>query len=204
MSEREPYVITVGMATGGTIRTETVARLLPAIWELKKRGYIVNFCPMIGGNVCHNRNVIVTEAIKNNSDYVMFIDNDMMFPADGITRLIDSDKDIMCGPYNQRPLPQGDNNVRVSTVKLVDEEGTLVSGKLPNELSKVGAAGTGFMLIKMKVFEAMEHPWFIDYEDEAHQLHGEDVNFCIKARGLNFEVWINPHLEILHIGHITW
>lgn len=204
MSEHEPYSVTVGMATGGTIRTETVARLLPAIWALKDRGYKVHFCPMIGGFVTHNRNIIARQALANNSDYVMFIDNDMMFPADGITRLIDSDKDIIAGPYNQRPLPQTDNSFKTSTVKLVDENGELMDGSVPEELAQVGGTGTGFMLIKTDVFRIMKQPFFHDYEDENFEFHGEDINFCLKARGLGFEVWINPHIEIQHIGEIAW
>lgn len=204
MSETKPYTITIGMATGGTIRTETVARLLPAIWALKQRAYEVHFCPMIGGNVCHNRNIITRSALENGSDYLMFIDNDMMFPADGITQLIDCDKDIVAAPYNQRPLPQTDNSVRISTVKLVDENDNLISGSVPKELARVGGVGTGFMLIKMTVFREMDGPWFVDYEDETHEFHGEDINFCTKARLMGYEVWIDPHIEIGHIGSIVW
>lgn len=203
MSE-QPYTISVGMATGGTVRTETMARLLPAIWALKERGYAVHFCPMIGGFVTHNRNIIAREALSNDSDYLMFIDNDMMFPADGITRLIDSDKDIIAAPYNQRPMAQTDNSFKTSTVKLVDASGELVPGKVPAELAQVGATGTGFMLIKMNVFRKMKQPFFNDYEDEEFQFHGEDVNFCLKARDLGFEVWINPHIEMAHVGEIAW
>lgn len=204
MSETKPYSLTIGMATGGVIRTETVARLIPALWELKKRGYEVRFCPMIGGNVSHNRNTIARQAVADKSDYLMFIDNDMMFPSDGILRLIDCGKDIVAAPYNQRALPQTDNSVRISTVKLVDKHNELVGGTVPTEVATVGGVGTGFMLIKTGVFEKMNSPWFVDYEDEHHEFHGEDVNFCVKARAIGYEIWINPHIEIQHISEIAW
>jgi len=190
------------MATGGTIRSETVTSLFGAIEVLKGHGVGVNLALQIGGYVAHNRNELVRTAKSHGSDYIMFIDNDMVFPASGIQRLLDSDKDIIGAMYNARGVP---GKPVISTVKLTDPNndpnfGKFVNTEIPSQLFKCYGLGTGFMLIRMSVFNALEEPYFVAYEDPGGEHHTEDIEFCKKAHEAGIDVWCLPNIEMKHIG----
>ena len=69
-----------------------------------------------------------------------------------------------------------------------------------SELFKASGTGTGFMLIKTKVFDKLKKPYFVAWEDEDGNHHTEDIEFCINARKAGFDVWISPTIKIGHIG----
>jgi hypothetical protein len=62
-------------------------------------------------------------------------------------------------------------------------------------LKEVFAAGTAGMVIRRRVLERLEAPWFRHGDDI-----GEDVGFCLAAREAGFSIWAD--LDV-HIGHLT-
>lgn len=200
------YNITVGLATGGTVRSETVSSLVGALDVLKGKGIGVYLSLQIGGYVAHNRNELVREARNTHSSHLMFIDADMIFQPSAIQRLLDHDKDIIGANYNARGIP---GQPIISTLKLVNPEtdpskGKIVQTEFSAQLFKVFAVATGFMLVKMSVFDKMEDPWFVAYEDPGGQHHTEDVEFCDKAGKAGFDVWCSPTIQIGHVGTQTY
>ena len=199
------YKVTVGVCTGGTIRTETVTSLIGAMDTLRANGVTLDFIGRIGGYVAVNRNALVKAAQDNGSTHLMFVDNDQTFKPSAMQRLLDHDKDIVCAPYNARPAP---GQPLVSVVKMMDENGDLpMDGshrdfELGAGLNKIGASGTGFMLIKMSVFDKLKRPYFVEWQDENDEHHTEDVDFCIKARKAGFDVWCDPTIPVGHIATV--
>lgn len=197
------YTVTVGMATGGTIRSETVTSLIGALDVIRANGVDYFLAVEVGGYVARNRNDLVNTAQKNGSTHIMFIDNDQTFRPSAIQRLIDNDKDIVCAPYNARPAPGGP---LVSVIKLMDEKGNLRTDgshqdfNLGKGLVKVGGSGTGFMLIKLSVFDKLKKPYFVAYEEPDGTHHTEDIEFCVQARKAGFDVWANTTIPIGHVG----
>lgn len=64
-------------------------------------------------------------------------------------------------------------------------------------------------MIKRKVLETVEKPWFVygdtslGYNDNPNPDDrgiGEDVYFSAKAKHAGFEIWVNGDLDIGHIG----
>lgn len=196
------YNLTIGMATGGTIRTETMTSLIGAMDVVKSKGVGIYLNAQIGGYVARNRNEIVEQAKKNGSTHLMFIDNDMEFMPSAIQRLLDHDKDIVGAAYNARPAP---GKPLVSTVKMSKDYTSLAISHLeiPSQLFKCYGLGTGFMLIKMSVFKKLKKPYFVAYEDPDGTHHTEDIEFCIRAMKKGFDVWCSPTIKVGHIGTIT-
>ena len=196
------YNVLIGMCTGGTVRSETVTSLIGAMEMLKQKGVDTGLSIQVGGYVAWNRNALVRTAKERGATHLMFIDNDMIFPASGIVRLLDHDKDIVGGAYNARGV---EGMPVVSTVKLSDD---YTSGKydfnaqIPPQLFKCYGMGTGFMLIKMSVFDdpKLPAPWFEAPEDPDGTHHTEDIEFCRKALKLGYDVWCSPTIKIGHIG----
>lgn len=200
-------MITIGIPCGGSIKADTVISLLTTLQAppTEKALYIAT------GNYVHeNRTTIVKRALLNKATHVMFIDADMTFPPNGIDRLMKDDKDIVGANYNVRGNPSL-GNTPASTVKFVDENKRFIAkpgSEIPRELFKCYAVGTGFMLIKMSVFEKLSEPWFFfrDYikDDGGREMMTEDVYFCEKANEAGFEVWCDPQIPMGHQGEYIY
>ena len=194
-----PCNITIAIICGGTVRAETLVSLIGAMEVIKGHGIGASLSVQIGGYAAANRNRAVEAAQRNGSDYLMFIDNDMIFPNSGIQRLLDADKDIIGVHYNARPAP--DKPV-VSTVKMSDPNGQLLNAmEIPAQLFKCYAVGTGFMLIRMSIFDKLSKPYFVSGEDASGECFTEDVDFCRKAGEAGVKIYCNPTIAMRHIGN---
>ena len=111
------------------------------------------------------RNALAHQFLKSDSTHLMFIDADIRFNPAQMPRMIEVDKDIICGIYPKKEINWGsvkqamDNNVPDDNLKyytgsfvvnLVDYSGSVT---VPvNEPVEIWNGGTGFMLIKREVF----------------------------------------------------
>lgn len=199
------YKVFIGMPSGGSIKDETVTSLIGAMDLLKQNGIETGLMIVTGGYVAHNRNKLVASAKEQGATHLMFIDADHIFKASSIIRLLDHDKDIVAANYNTRGNLTEDGQL-LNVLKPFDEKGEMVTDgrvtkfQMPQELFKVAGIGTGFMMIKLSVFDKLEQPYFIAWEEPTGEHHTEDIDFCIKARNAGFDVWCSPRIEVLHIG----
>jgi len=176
-------------------RADTVLSLLRALIGFPHPLHIA----VHRGTYLHaNREAIVQDAIRASSTHLMFIDSDVVFPPDGILRLLEHDRDIVGGAYNMKTLPP------VTTIKMADTDGNLINmsgADLPRELFKCAAVPTGFMCLKIAgILGHMEPPLFDFGRRPDGQLVGEDVAFCERARAAGLEVWCDPTIPLGHVG----
>ena len=138
----------------------------------------------------------VNRALEQGVTHCMFVDNDIVFPANGIRSLLEKDKDIIGANYNQRQFPLQ------STVKVKDNEGNFVSLPMPDTANpfEVWSLGLGFSLVKREVFEKVPKPWFANPIDEKDVFITDDVFFFSKCQEAGFKVWCDPLLVVKHIG----
>jgi len=151
---------------------------------------------IIGSRQIHfARNALVRAGLAQGADYICFLDADMMFPADTVHQLYYASKDIVGVIYPGRIKPHPPN------VFFWDKDKTRVEQVgadwlIPKSpLAEVDAVGTGVMLIRKRVFEGLEKPYFY-YEEN----RSEDIMFCEKARRAGFKIHINTKLKVGHIG----
>jgi len=140
------------------------------------------------------RNHMVLLALKQNASHVMFIDADMVFPEDGLLRLIAHDKDIVGATYNRRVRPYS----TLGEWEPGPPKGLLRASKVP----------TGFLLIKTSVFGKMQLPWFFEGHGSEYRSEGnptghvsDDYVFCTRAVNDGFQPYIDFDLSF-EIGHI--
>lgn len=137
------------------------------------------------------RNAVCQSALESNADYVLFIDDDMVFNPDLLLRLLDHDKDVVSAWCYQRGEPH--DPVCFEWVK--DSNGYVPMRNAANTgLRKVDAVGFGAVLIKTSVLKGMKKPWF------KFERFGEDIGFCDEARKAGFEVYCDTDLEIGHLA----
>ena len=147
-------------------------------------------------DIVSNRTWLVNYALKTEATHILFVDADMVFPADTIPRLLAHGKDIVGVEYKKREFP-------VSwTYKLLDGV-----ERSETEIYKASHTGTGLMLINLEVFRNWKttDPYFNFGRDSQGALAlGEDAWFCNAARDNGFDTWIDPTLAIGHIGEYCY
>lgn len=144
-------------------------------------------------------------------DYLMFVDSDIHFHRWQIKRLREHDKGIVGGVYLKKKLPYQPvcNNK-------IGQEG---------DLTLMREIGTGFMMIRRDVFEAMKKAFperkykpyaherpsenyynFFDVgidEDNGYYL-SEDYYFCKLARELGFNIYLDQDILVEHSGRMMY
>lgn len=198
-----PTKIHISIPCLDNIKADTVASLLT--WTQRTR---LNYSLDIQQNtyVHYARNKAVWQAVNQKATHLMFIDSDMGFPADGVEKLLARNKDIIGGLYFGRLQPFPVVKVKHPKLNGLANPDSIPDTKDPME---VLAVGTGFMLINMDVFKKIDAPFFFHATPEQfgldpmpfpHNEIGEDVAFCLKARSAGFKVWVDPSIQLTHIG----
>lgn len=148
------------------------------------------------GSVARNRNRIAERAIAEGYDAIWYVDDDQVFSPPTLERLVAADKDIVSGLYVKQQVP-----FEPQLYDVQDEAGAvyprlLKSGECGLVQTKV--VGAGCLLVKTKVFEAMEKPWWRlgQLGDKAEW--SDDVDWCRRARLAGFEVWCDQRVFVGH------
>lgn len=160
-----------------------------------------------GYTIAENRNYCVVQAQRNESDVLLFIDDDMTFPPDTLERLLAHGKDLVGVNSYSRCLPLS------STVGLMNKNGEYMHPdkhtewemKIPDELFKAYFVGAGILLINMSVFDKLKKPYFAFTTDKNGQVvNGEDGSFCKKVKDAGMDVWCDPQIEVGHLGEFEY
>lgn len=161
-------------------------------------------------NVNRARNSCAAKFLAGDATHLMFVDADIQFRAEDVVKLVSHDKDIVGGIYPQKTLPP----------KMVVN--TLKNGKREGDLVEVGTLGTGFMLVKRVVFEAMidqgaqkytdaiglssaendnQYDFFNCTIDSNGRYLTEDWSFCRRWRQLGGQIWADTTIPLVHVGY---
>jgi hypothetical protein len=146
-----------------------------------------------------NRHDLVKAAMKAGATHILFLDSDMKFPKDLISRMILQDQTILAANATQRRLP----------IKPVahDFEGQLIDSSTRSGLEEVRQVGCAVMMIKREFFESVSPPYFLmDWTPDAQSYSGEDIYFCAVAQEAGYKVMIDHDLsrEIEHVGFYSF
>jgi len=200
--------ITLAVPTNRGVQPQTLQCLLDLVAH---GGYEFNILVAEEGySVAENRNYIAVQAVNNGSDYLLMIDDDMVFPPDTLDKLLADDKDIVGVAYHSRGS--------TDKIKLVPDIMAIAEtdkGKYINlseetdpkykDTFECYATGTGIILIKCDVFKKVPQPWFeFTYYDNGKCKEGEDWNFCFKAKKYGYKIFTNPKIDVGHIGEATF
>lgn len=194
--------VVIAMACQDTVKAKTALSLICALREVEFEYDIVMSmgCDLIG-----SRTRLVRQAQELGATHMLFLDHDMLLNPtfnsltnrmeDPITSLVKRDKDIIGAPYNFRSLP-----LKSTASPLTD----LVSSDATQPY-KCNVVATGFLLIKMSVFDKIEKPYFNFGRDaNAELVYGEDTFFCQQAIKAGIDVWADPKVQIKHLGEFAY
>ncbi len=149
----------------------------------KPEGTMVTFSH--GQSPARNRNIMIRMALQHEASHILFLDDDMAFKPNLLTRLMEHDVDIVSGLYLMRNYP----HLPVMFDEAYDDGKCKFAFLSPGKsgLVEVVNIGLGACLIKTDVFRAMEEPWITLGECEKDHWC-DDIAFFNRARKQGFKL----------------
>jgi len=144
--------------------------LLNTVQEFMRNGMQLYYAHMMNESlITRARNTLAYDFLATDATHLMFIDADITFNPADIVRMVNADKDIICGLYPKKEInwktvaeavksgveyKDLPNYTGSFVVNLVGGA-TQTTGDV-NEPMEIDNGGTGFMLIKRNVFETLK------------------------------------------------
>ena len=217
---------------GGMCTGHYVAGLLGTINKLKSVGVPVYWAQMMNESlITRARNELARLFLEKGFDYLMFIDADISFDGNAVAQLMAADRDITCGIYPKKEVDwkQIKKAVKAGKEDIENYGGAFVMNMMGEKqesdndgVMEVRHGGTGFMLIKRKVFEdlmphvptyrvsthkengeyvkPLTHEFFATSIDSTGALLSEDYHFCDLWRKHGGKIYANPFIKLEHVG----
>jgi len=141
------------------------------------------------------RNISCVTALKGGASHLLFIDDDMLIsPPDIIGKLLALDKDIVSPLFFRS---SGNFDPLVFNINGDGEPHPIMNYPQKEVFQVNGGVGTGVMLIKRAVLEAMKPPYFYY---PPNTTRGADLHFCMRAIDKGFTVWCDSSLVVNQMG----
>ena len=183
--------IYIAILNQGWIRPELSSVLLELTRQNK---YDIHLTYPAAKPITNNRNQIVRKFLQTDYDYLMMLDGDNV-PPENILNLADYQEDIiggLCFAYMKEmviPLALKKNKMGSYDVMKIPKQAGLI---------ECDAVGTGVIIIKREVLEAMSFPFENKYDPEGIKTLGLDINFCKRAKEKGFKVFCHTDFKCSH------
>lgn len=150
----------------------------------------------------NQREQLINQAIEVGSEWVLWLDSDMMFPPTTLTRLLAHNVDIVGCNYMKRGFPFK----AVAYMDTSDWENWIPIHYSDN-LIDAEAVGMGCVLMRTDLFKELSEPYFeYTYQPKTKDWGGEDFTLFKKFNKLGHSLKIDTNLsnEIFHIGTFAY
>ena len=180
-----------------TVQTEFCQSLVK-MQHVGQVGFSFHSCSLI----YKARNDLAEHAIAEDTEYTLWLDSDVMFPSSLLVDMMESiqGRDIVTGVYHMRRPPYAPVIWKTLRKGLTAEENTseLAVEYPKDDIFEVEGCGFGCVLMRtevMKTIRAKYHDLFTPTPG-----FGEDLSFCIRARGCGYKIHCDPRIQIGHKG----
>jgi glycosyltransferase involved in cell wall biosynthesis len=190
--------IVVGIPCMGSIHVGVVGSL----WQLQANYTDIEFKLYLVGNslVYDARNEILNYAMRENADYLLFIDSDIIFPSYALKNLLDQNRAMISGIYWSRsenvrkPIIYSEIKPRhiFRRIPKIDH----VTGQIQG-CTEIKACGMGFCLIRKDLIQKITKKFVSPFEPFKGM--GEDISFCYRVGKIREKIYaLDVGLE--HVG----
>lgn len=186
---------------------QTAKSLLDTVIHLQQRGIPYELQFVVGSSIVEvARSKVADMFLKSSMNRLLMIDSDQAWLAKDAIRILalSTKMPIVCGAYPAKRDPP--------TFLISPEEGDVTTnewGCMP-----IKGLGLGFTIVQRCVIEELAEraPKAIFPESDEPVAHifrcdvvdgtfrGEDIAFFTDARALGYQAWLDPTLEIGHVG----
>ena len=153
------------------------------------------------------RNLIAKKAVEMGFDAVLWLDSDMVFPFDALTRLAadmeEGDLDLVTGLYFTRKepiIPTRHKDIRweIKENGWVDGGAELYRGYPKNQIFEISGCGFGCVMTSFRLLKRMVEKFGSPFYPLMGM--GEDTTFCFRATQDGFKLYCDSRIKCGHIG----
>ena len=158
-----------------------------------------------GNFVPGQRELIMRQALEQNADLVLMLDDDMIVPPDAVERLYETlqsnPRNAVAGAlYYSR---DGKRPMVVSNWRADDTTDATVPAFTSDTSVKVGGIGFGCVLIRMSALLSLEQPYFsaqivVEAAHSHVRICNEDYLLCERLRKAGFEILLDGRVRSGH------
>lgn len=151
-------------------------------------------------NIVVSRNDHILEAIKGGFTHFLSLDDDMVFPADVVERLLAHEKPVVAVNYRKK-TPE-----RIECV-CGDLDGEPLSSDGKSGLEQIGSMGMGVTLIDLEAIKHVPAPYFaVIWNRDKQNYMIEDGVFSQLLKEHGVTLWCDHDLsrDIGHVGEIEY
>lgn len=216
-----PLKVLIACHTHGTITAPAAQSYAMMLANLAAVGVPFGAALFVDSDVSRGRNQAAAAMLEGDFTHLFFWDADIEFGASDMLALLNLHRDVAVGPYRKK------NDRDEYNFEFVPHSEGKVGVCSRTGALEVMRAGTGFMLIRRRVFEAMREAlpniayqerrkdgtwrqvWtFFEFQIRetpwGRQQFSEDFNFCERWRELGGDLWMAPDLKLKHWGPHAW
>ena len=159
----------------------------------------------VGSLVYNARNHLARQAIKEEADWVLWLDSDMVFSPDLLQRMLkvcEENKIDFLTALCFRRKPPYTPCLFDKLERLPDDKGAAYTALLsvPDGRFQVGGCGFAGVLMSTDVLISVSAQFEGRMFDPMPGF-GEDVSFCWRARQCGYEIWCDSSIEMGHVGN---
>ncbi len=189
----------IGIPTGEQGRWTEFTRCLTVLERPKRCG--LSFVQ--GAYVQSNRNDLCRQLLESPAQWLFMIDDDHTFDRRLLINLLDRHVDVVGALALARKPPYFVCAFEESNSRTGVSRGVSMYDLTFDRAREVAAVGTGAMLIRRHVLEAIEPPWFAHGFDDNGVNVSEDISFCEKVREAGFHVYLDEQNQVGHLTGVT-
>jgi hypothetical protein len=185
--------VAICIPSGDMVHTDFMLSLIHVMQKARMTGFRISVVNSKASIVAIGRNLAVKAGRETRAEWLLFLDSDMIFPAETIERLISHGRDVVGATYPRKILPLAFIGNRLDGVPFsLADKGVIEATRLP----------AGCLLIKRDIFDRMQEPFFrCGYDEKSGEILGEDFWFSDRVRALGYSLWCDMELS-LHVEHI--
>jgi len=146
------------------------------------------------------RNDLAKHAIANKTDYVLWLDSDVVFPNTLMEDLMEAiqGRDIVSGVYHMRREPfKPVLWKKLRQGMTVDENESEEYTDYPRDgIFEIEGCGFGVVLMRTQVLKDVMGKYREMFAPMPG--YGEDLSFCIRARGCGYRIHCDPKVQVGH------
>lgn len=185
------------LTPGSSVTINYVKSLSDTLFELSKRGITWKIIVESSSNIYDLRQNMFNKLKEENFYKSIWIDSDISWTTEDFLKIFFSKKEIITGCYL----------LQSGGIAANDMNGKRIDKNFANSLNKIieiDSCGFGFICIDKVVIDALSNPFFRNaYMDEyLNCMTGEDISFCLAARAIGFNIWLDGSIKLNHYKNI--
>ena len=178
------------------------------------RGYKTKETRVFGMNVDQARNELATQSIKLETEFTLFIDDDIIFPENGLIKMLEvmeADKDheiaMVSGDYLFKGKVPHSVHLQLDKRGIVTELNRIPN--LPDQYNSNWLVGLGCALIRTEVFRQLQYPYFLCVSPKINKIGvaeeedggvNEDAFFSEMLFENGYKIKILTNLKCVHVN----